>query len=184
MIMSTETALARLVKLMRENRDKDAATIMEMWHDEIVADLDRHEQRAREQAINNPPLYGVMRMGTWVDVDAGGTFRERYVPKEKYRIREQDISAFAKEHHINERELREVLAGRRLEVGAYRSFDGPGLASRIYIDRSAKREQIEQLRQEEEQTAEHIERTRALMAARGRTPEEPAFIDWVPKGKK
>ncbi len=77
-----------------------------------------------------------------------------------------------------------VLRGERLEVGDYRAFDGPGLNSKIFIDRSPKREQIEQDRAEDETWAAYVERRNEMLRERGRTPKEPRPQDWLPKGQR
>ena len=184
MIMSKDVFIDRLYTMFRDDKVRDAASILESLRDEMYAQEAEHNRYIRELAEMHPVLYGIQRVEPYQDVDNNGTFRQRYKPVERYRVREQDIAQFAKQHKIKEADLRDVLAGKRLEVGRWRAYENLGLASKQYIDRSAKRQVQEESRQEDEAWARYNEQRNKVLEARGQTPEDLYPTDWLPQGEQ
>jgi hypothetical protein len=89
MQLSKQTKLDWLLEAFDNNPHMDAASCLEAYRD--CVDAYNRQEEARIKALAKEKIYGIQKMETVIDKEAGGTYKQKLVPMQKFRVLEQDV---------------------------------------------------------------------------------------------
>lgn len=169
--------LELLVDMFDEDRESDAATVLEKWRDR-VDDMER-EWNERYKGMISPLVYGFARVEDALQSDASGTFRQVKRMVDKQMVREEHMPDFARFAGLTIEELWSLARGEAPEIKGWKGLYGPGFANAEHRDTSERDAVLAELAREDREDAAHLAKLRDLQR-RSKTTPEPTPTPFIP----